>query len=237
MEASGKTAEIQYSDVKFTTDAAKVNEFLGADSSLFKETVTFSDGTTQITSDYAKWDTSKLAENTLSCSDALNSSWSFMFFEKTGKTALIHTVIKRTDALAEGCAGSPTAMLVMNNGTGTSFLGIMANAVRYSLAGTVKEEWNTLPYAVLANWDTNHLSVVMDIAYKDGKFYLYVDNTFVKTFEIGDLLSGATKDTELAFGFGVDLGGQAQLDYTDIQFTTDAAKVTEFLNQKQNQNP
>ena len=229
MEASGKTAEIQYSDVKFTTDAAKVNEFLGADSSLFKETVTFSDGTTQITSDYAKWDTSKLAENTLSCSDALNSSWSFMFFEKTGKTALIHTVIKRTDALAEGCAGSPTAMLVMNNGTGTSFVGIMANAVRYSLAGTVKEEWNTLPYAVLANWDTNHLSVAMDIAYKDGKFYLYVDNTFVKTFEIGDLLSGATKDTELAFGFGVDLGGQAQLDYTDIQFTTDAAKVNEFI--------
>ena len=197
---------------------------------LFTDKVTFSNGTTQITSDCAKWDTSKLAENTMSCSDALNSSWSFMYFANTGKTALIHTVIKRTDALAEGCAGSPTAMLVMNNGTGASFLGIMANAVRYSLAGTVKEEWNTLPYAVLASWNTDNLSVVMDIAYKDGKFYLYVDNTFVKTFEIGDLLSGATKDTELAFGFGVDLGGQAQLDYTNIQFTTDAAKVTEFLN-------
>ena len=226
MEASGKAAEIQYSNVQFTTAEAKVTEFLGAHNSLFKEAVTFSNGATRVYSDYAKWDTGSLAENILRGSYALGSSWSGMYFANTGKAALIHTVIKRTDALEAGCFDAPKAMIWVNNGAGGGVLGIKANAVAY--AG--KEEWGVLPYAVLTNWDTRHLSVSVDIAYKDGTFYLYVDGSFVRTFAIEDILPGATKDTELAFGFTMDVGAPAQLDYTDIQFTTDVTKVTEFLN-------
>ena len=176
-----------------------------------------------------KWDLSRIAQNVVtgrngSCNQPL-------YFAQTGTQALLQTKVSRTDDFANAAnpEGQPLAGIYVTDGTNQGYLGIRNNGVVYNniwLNGSVS-------YDILATWAAKeHLTAQLDIALQNGKFYIYVDGIFVRSLNLSEVLPNAAEDSVLAFGLTMEASGKtAEIQYSDVKFTTDAAKVDEFINQ------
>ena len=222
-----RNASLEFGNISFVTDESKVNEFLGTRNSLFVTRVPL--GANIAWSSLGSWDQSKIAENTLTATNTLNSSWQPAYFAEFGNAGLMHATVTRTDNIGEsGATGDPIAALKVSDGiNGNCYIGVRQNAVIYT--GDIAI-WGTLPSYVLTTWSSlEDLSFELDIALKDGYFYLYIDGIYVTKIELSKVVPGATPNTDLAFGITSYTGGKAEIEFSNISFTTDKAKISAFL--------
>ena len=231
MNAEGKTAEMQFSDIQFTTDADTVDAFLGIvtfDGTLFTDKVTVN-GTT-VESAVDNWDVSGMKNNVLKGSYAKGSSLQPMYFAQTGNTMLLHTTMAYTTVFEEGKTyqGDLMGGMYVHNGTKGAPFGVRQHGVVYaSYLAWIEHAW---PYDVLSTWNASNMTVDVDIALKDGVFYIYVDGMYSKQLPLNWFMS--TTSSELAFGLTMHADKSCDIQFSDIQFTTDATTVNAFLAEK-----
>ncbi len=226
--AANLEADIEYSNFKLSTDETTVEEFFEAQSSLFTKEVELTNGQ-KVYSSYENWDLDAI-NNVLNGSHALQSAWKPMYFKEKGNTALMQATVQcKTDYAAAGEGNyqtDPLVALLVNDGTTQGYVALRQNAVMYT--GGV-EKWGELRYAVLASWDTAHLTMEYEVALQDGWFYIYLDGVYVMKLAVSDIVPGATKDTELAYGLTMEAYSTCNIEFRNIRFSTDASNVASFL--------
>lgn len=233
MNAEGKTAEMQFSDIQFTTDADEVDAFLGIvtfEGTLFTDKVTVN-GTT-VESAVDNWDVSEIDENILNGSYAMGSSLKSLYFAETGNTMLLHTTMAYTTVFESGKTYQSDLLggLYVHDGTNSGYFGVRQHGVVYSpWLQWIEHAW---PYDVMSTWNSSNMTVEVDIALKDGVFHIYVDNVYSTTLNLSTIMTNTASDAELAFGLTMHADKDCDIQFSDIQFTTDAATVDAFLTEK-----
>ena len=177
-----------------------------------------------------KWDISETDMNILKGSYAKGSSLKPIYFAKTGKTMLLQTTMEYTTVFETGKSyqGDLMGGLYVSDGTNTGYFGVRQHGVVYS----PWLEWisNVWPYSVLAKWEPAHMKAQVDIALKDGVFYIYVDGLYSTTLNLSKIMPNTAKDADLAFGLTMHADKDCDIKFSDIKFTTNAEEVNEFLN-------
>lgn len=180
------------------------------------------------------WDTRQLYNGIVTGSYAMGSSLKPLYFAQTGNTMLLQTTIRYTTVFESGKSyqSDPLGGIYVHDGTNTGYFGVRQHGVVYSFNNEQKWISNAWPYSVLAKWEPAHLKVQVDIALKDGVFYIYVDGLYSTTLNLSTFMTSTASDAQLAFGLTMHADRTCDLQFSDIKFTTDADKVEAFLAEK-----
>ena len=210
-----KTAQLEFSNIGFTTELNKVADYQNA---------RFTRTNSSITSwDLSKVDEKEIIGSNLDCTQA-------MWFAETGNTALVRFKVTRLDdSTATNRETQPMAGIRVSNGTNAGYLGVRASAI------VVNGEWNNvIGRDLFATWSSSaNQTANIDIALKNNQFSIYIDGIFMKTVNVSDVVSGVANGATLNIGLVMESSSKtAQMQFSDISYTTDASEVTAYLSGK-----
>ncbi len=224
-----KDCDIKFSDIKFTTSADEVDVFLNPPAPtvdpLFSESLTVN-GTT-VTSGTDNWvynGADKIATGTHTTNNVFYMAP--LYLKETGNTMLLQMTITN---VSDPIKDQPLAGIYITDGTNKGGFGLYSNLIKYGQ--WLDKSAGTLDYAVLTQWDTNK-SVKLEIALKDGEFYIYLNEVYVTKLAVNSVMFTGTSSGELAFGLTMrsEKGQPTSLQFSNINFTTDADEVNAYLN-------
>ena len=200
-------------------------------------------GGNEFTSALDKWDLSEVQNNTLKGSSTLGSNEQPVYFKETGNSALLRTEVEYTGITKENILEHYEYIrprLIVTNGTDATYYNLLIQSNDIFVNG--KEKTNVLDTVVGATYhvlrpsqNMDALTIQFDVALQDNNFYVYVNGVLMATIAKSEVVPGATTSTSLAFGLDISLPeqrGTASYEFRNIEFTTDAAAVTKFLNSK-----
>lgn len=228
-ESAGKDAVLQFSNISYTTDESEVNAFLQPEDGIGAKQVTVNGN--PMNSAENKWNRENESEGILTVK---NGSWSNpMILEGVGTAALLQTTIKNVGGTeAEGWLRNVFGGFWATDGNNYGFLMAINNAI------AVGNDRNYRPisldkYVLMPPGSGGENPIKLAVARKGAYIYVYVDDVFKWKLRVSDVVLNASDDTELAFGLTMDRGGdkskEAELQFSNITYTTDAGKVEAFL--------
>ena len=228
-----KMCDIEFSDIRFTTDAEKIAEDFEKkqaehtvpDGNVFTQTVTVN-GVSLESKPYT-WNLSEIGSNTVTGIDGMSSQP--IWLKKTGNAALIQTTISRVDNFkgTTGFETQPMAGIMISDGERQGYFGIRASAV------VTNDNWDhCIGRDIMASW-SNTMSAELTVALLDDEFHVFVDGVLVKTVKVSDVIPGVQPGAVLALGVTTESSGKtASVKFANVEHTTDREKVTSFLDSK-----
>ncbi|MCI9143353.1 MAG: hypothetical protein HFH87_12160, partial [Lachnospiraceae bacterium] len=226
--SADKTADIQFSNTQFTTDVTAVGEYLLAKDGIFAETVTVNG--TEVNSATSVWNRKDELDGILT---GRNGKWTEpMILKETGTTALLQTRI-------ENITGNEAGVTYQNDlfgglwaadGINRGFLLVVGNGIAKGTDTNNREE--CLDKWVLMhpqNGEGHPYPVELKVARKGGYFYIYLDGNYKTKVKVSEAIPGAADDAELAIGLAMHCDNEAEIKFSNISYTTDAAAVDALL--------
>ena len=224
----GGNSELKFSNISYTTDAAAVDAFLLSKNGIFAEQVTVNGNV--INSGTSVWNREKELDGILTVK---NGGWGQpMILKEIGTSSLLQTRIENIGGKeADGWVRNVFGGLWATDGTNYGFLMAINNAI------AVGTDFNNRPisldkYVLMPPESGGENPIELAVARKGAYIYVYVDGVFAKKLSVSDVIPNASDDTELAFGLTMDRGGDggnSELKFSNITYTTDAGKVEAFL--------
>ena len=229
-EASGKTASVKFADIKYTTDAAKVTEYLDSKDptkaipagTLFAGAVTVNGK--QVESVVPVWDITNIKNNVVIGNNG--TATQPLLFHATGTSALVETTVTRLDDKSvSGRESQPMAGIYVTDGTKVGYIGVRASAI------VINNNWDhIIGRDLFATWSTITKADI-DFAIYNNEVSVYIDNLLIKKVKLSDVVPGIANDANVAVGLLMEASGKvAQMKFSDVKHTTDAAKVNAYIN-------
>lgn len=175
------------------------------------------------------WDLSNVENNAVI---ATNGSWAQpLWFKQTGNAALIQTEVTRLDTKANTDGTRHTQPLVglkISDGTNSGYIGIRANA--FVTNGDDSNWERVIGRDMFVTWmGSENQTAQLDFVLQDNKLQIYIDGKGMIEKALSDIVPGIADNATVSVGLVTDTFGEiAKLQFADIDFTTDAAKVAEY---------
>ncbi len=225
------TADIKFSNIKMTSDADEIAEFVNAP---IRKGVLV--GTTLLKSEYDCWDMSKLERGIISGSwnadGTLSSKTKPIYFSTTGANSVMSATFEYTTNIKEGGTYQEDLMggFVVHDGSNRGF--IMANRTGIVViceGASWKFYHNLVDDPVLMSDDQR--PVDMTVVRSEDKFYVYFDGALVKTLDITEVLPNATASSVIAMGVSMAADNPANIRISNMKLSTDENEVAMYVNQ------
>lgn len=197
------------------------------DGSLFVDKVSIGERTED--SAVQAWDISQIKNNQLTGTNLTDGQ--VMWFRETGNAAVAQMTVTRNDTSGDGRHSQPLAAIGLSDGTNYGYVGPRAGEIIYN--GT----WKGLKIGkdVLTTWSSaDNLSIELEIVLQNGKFSIYVDELYITSIDVSQVMTDATVDTNFAFSLVMSAfnEGTAELKFSNIRFATGKDAVDNFFLEK-----
>ncbi len=229
------TADIKFSNIKFTDSTSEIAKFENAP---IRKGVLINKNL--LRSEFDCWNVSKLERGIITGSWNADSKLSCkskpIYFSNTGTAGLMSATFENTTTIDPALdkdgyyQGDLMGGFVVHDGTTRGF--IMANRTGLMISNTAGKweyQLNLVKDPVLTKDDKE--PVDMTVARYGDKFYVYFDGALIKTLKITDVLPNATASTPIAMGVSMVSDAVADIRVSNMKLSTDENEVAMYVNQ------
>ncbi len=228
-----KAADIKFSNYKLHTGDAAVTKYIADNKlkdgpvvagSLFANAVTVNGR--QLVSKINNWDLSQAASNIAMGSYAKGTKVQPLYFNQTGSTVLVETLIEYTTDFKDGVEYQPDLMggFEINDGVNSGFIMVAGKDLVYTdwirTNGVMSDEVLYYP---------TKKPVKMTLALENDVIYVFLNNRRVATYGIDKIVPFNDKGSTYAFALRMVADKTADIKFSETSITTDATAVRDYI--------
>lgn len=231
-----KTANIRFSNYSLKKGTAVAKQYIDSHGNGYRalpENPMFTEGLNvggvHKMSKLGVWNLSQASKGIFSTSKDANGKLSPLFFTEHGSTALMHATIEYTTKFTGDASQYQPDLwggFAINDGTHSGF--IMA-----CQSGIVTGDWTyrmgLVPYSILHYPDKR--KVDLTVALQGDYFHVFMDGKYVSKIRVSWAVPGAKAGSDMAFGLYMLADKTADIRFSNVSITTDAAAVDNYIKQ------
>ena len=153
----------------------------------------------------------------------------WLYSEQGSTTALVSAKIRYSSDFKEGIDYQPDLFAGFSLASESNYGWIMAVQRGTHVTGSMRDESLVKDYVLLWNGTDTPKDVTLTLAVQDRYIYVYFDGVLVKRYMKSAIVEGADQNTKLIFGLRMNSDKEADFEYSEITYTEDAKKVSEYI--------